>query len=81
MLVINRASGKLIGIVALGDLATEHSAEVDRTLSDISTPSSRTAYKRMACGPDRRPALFLRRRSRGRRTGLNRGMGNHALLQ
>jgi CBS domain-containing protein len=39
MPVMDRATGKLIGIVALGDLATKHSAEVDRTLSDISTPS------------------------------------------
>jgi len=30
---------KLVGILSLGDLATKHSAEVDRTLSDISTPS------------------------------------------
>ena len=39
MPVMDRATGKLAGIVALGDLATKHSAEVDRTLSDISTPS------------------------------------------
>jgi CBS domain-containing protein len=39
MPVMDRATGKLIGIVALGDLATKHSAEVDRTLSEISTPS------------------------------------------
>ncbi len=30
---------KLVGIVSLGDLATKHSAEVDRTLEEISTPS------------------------------------------
>lgn len=30
---------KLIGIVSLGDLTTKHSADVDRTSSDISTPS------------------------------------------
>lgn len=30
---------ELVGIVSLGDLATKHSAEVDRTLEDISTPS------------------------------------------
>lgn len=39
MPVMDRSTGKLAGIVALGDLATKHSAEVDRTLSDISTPS------------------------------------------
>jgi CBS domain-containing protein len=30
---------KLVGIVSLGDVATKHSAEVDRTLEEISTPS------------------------------------------
>lgn len=30
---------KLVGIVSLGDLATKHSAEIDRTLEEISTPS------------------------------------------
>lgn len=39
MPVMDRGTGRLIGIVALGDIATKHSAEVDRTLSDISTPS------------------------------------------
>jgi CBS domain-containing protein len=39
MPVMDRGTGKLIGIVALGDLATKHSAEVDHTLSQISTPS------------------------------------------
>jgi CBS domain-containing protein len=39
MPVMDRSTGKLAGIVALGDLATKHSAEVDRTLSEISTPS------------------------------------------
>jgi len=39
MPVMDRATGRLAGIVALGDLATKHSAEVDRTLSEISTPS------------------------------------------
>jgi hypothetical protein len=39
MLVMDRAAGKLIGIVALGDLATKHSSEVNRILSDMSTPS------------------------------------------
>jgi CBS domain-containing protein len=40
MPVMDRSTGKLAGIVALGDLATKHSAEVDRTLSEISTPSA-----------------------------------------
>ena len=39
MPVMDRSTGKLAGILALGDLATKHSAEVDRTLSEISTPS------------------------------------------
>jgi CBS domain-containing protein len=39
MPVMDRSTGKLAGIIALGDLATKHSAEVDRTLSEISTPS------------------------------------------
>lgn len=30
---------KLVGIVSLGDIATRHSAEVDRTLEEISMPS------------------------------------------
>ncbi len=37
--VIDSASRKLVGIVSLGDLATKHSAEVGRTLEDISMPS------------------------------------------
>ncbi|HEY4542279.1 MAG TPA: CBS domain-containing protein [Noviherbaspirillum sp.] len=37
--VLSRESGELIGIVALGDLATKHSAQVDRTLEGISTPA------------------------------------------
>lgn len=36
--VIRRESQQLVGIVSLGDLATKHSAEVDRTLYEISTP-------------------------------------------
>ena len=32
-------SGKVIGIVSLGDVATRHSADVDRTLDQISSPS------------------------------------------
>jgi hypothetical protein len=39
MPVMDRSNGKLAGIVALADLATKHSAEVDLTLSDISMPS------------------------------------------
>jgi CBS domain-containing protein len=39
MPVMDRGTGALVGIVALGDLATRHSSEVDRTLTDISTPS------------------------------------------
>lgn len=38
--VIHHETKKLIGIVSLGDLATKHSAEVDRTLEDISSPSA-----------------------------------------
>ncbi|WP_334188086.1 CBS domain-containing protein [Noviherbaspirillum sp.] len=37
--VMDHNTQALIGIVSLGDLATKHSAEVDRTLEDISTPS------------------------------------------
>ncbi len=37
--VIDRNSHKLVGIISLGDLATKHSAEVDRTLQEISMPS------------------------------------------
>ncbi|MBI1891687.1 MAG: CBS domain-containing protein [Burkholderiales bacterium] len=37
--VMDHHTHNLIGIVSLGDLATKHSAEVDRTLEDISTPS------------------------------------------
>lgn len=37
--VLDRESESLIGIVALGDLATKHSAQVDRTLEGISTPA------------------------------------------
>ncbi|KQQ96700.1 CBS domain-containing protein [Massilia sp. Leaf139] len=36
--VLDEAS-KVIGIVSLGDVATKHSADVDRTLDEISTPS------------------------------------------
>jgi CBS domain-containing protein len=37
--VVDESSHKVIGIVSLGDLATKHSAKVDRTLDEISTPS------------------------------------------
>lgn len=37
--VMDHNTRKLVGIVSLGDIATKHSAEVDRTLEDISTPS------------------------------------------
>lgn len=39
MPVKDRATQHLIGIVSLGDVATKHSAEVDRTLDLISRPS------------------------------------------
>lgn len=37
--VMDHNTKKLVGIVSLGDLATKHSAEVDRTLEDISRSS------------------------------------------
>lgn len=37
--VIDHDTRQLVGIVSLGDLATKHSAQVDRTLEEISTPS------------------------------------------
>lgn len=37
--VVDHDTKALIGIVSLGDLATRHSAQVDRTLEEISTPS------------------------------------------
>jgi CBS domain-containing protein len=39
MPVIEHDTQRLIGIVSLGDFATKHSAEVDRTLEEISTPA------------------------------------------
>ncbi len=39
MPVKDHQTQQLIGIVALGDVATKHSAQVDRTLVEISTPS------------------------------------------
>jgi CBS-domain-containing membrane protein len=37
--VLDEQSHLVIGIVSLGDVATKHSAQVDRTLDEISTPS------------------------------------------
>jgi CBS domain-containing protein len=37
--VLERDAHQLVGIVSLGDLATKHSAQVDRTLEEISTPA------------------------------------------
>jgi CBS domain-containing protein len=37
--VLDHDTQNLIGIVSLGDVATKHSAEVDRTLEKISMPS------------------------------------------
>jgi CBS-domain-containing membrane protein len=37
--VLDEQSQKVIGIVSLGDVATKHPADVDRTLDEISTPS------------------------------------------
>lgn len=37
--VIDEDSQEVVGIVSLGDMATKHSAQVDRTLDEISTPS------------------------------------------
>ncbi len=37
--VIDHDTKELVGIVSLGDLATKHSAQVDRTLEEISTPA------------------------------------------
>ncbi len=37
--VMDHTTQVMVGIVSLGDLATKHSAEVDRTLEKISTPS------------------------------------------
>ncbi|HYD95473.1 MAG TPA: CBS domain-containing protein [Noviherbaspirillum sp.] len=37
--VVDHDTRELIGIVSLGDLATKHSAQVDRTLEEISTPA------------------------------------------
>lgn len=38
--VVDHESHRLVGIVSLGDVATKHSAEVDRTLEKISTPAT-----------------------------------------
>jgi CBS domain-containing protein len=37
--VLDEDTGKIVGIVSLGDVATKHAADVDRTLDEISTPS------------------------------------------
>jgi CBS domain-containing protein len=37
--VVDHETQNLIGIVSLGDVATKHSAEVDRTLEEISSPA------------------------------------------
>lgn len=37
--VIDHNTQALVGIVSLGDLATKHSAQVDRTLENISSPA------------------------------------------
>jgi hypothetical protein len=40
MPVVEHDTQRLIGIVSLGDLATRHSAKVDRRLEEISTPET-----------------------------------------
>lgn len=37
--VIEHDTQRLVGIVSLGDLATKHSAQVDRTLEEVSSPA------------------------------------------
>ncbi len=37
--VVDHDTKELVGIVSLGDLATRHSAQVDRALEEISSPS------------------------------------------
>lgn len=37
--VVDERSHRVVGIVSLGDLATRHSAEVDRALQEISEPA------------------------------------------
>lgn len=37
--VLDEQSHQMVGIVSLGDMATKHSASVDRALDEISTPS------------------------------------------
>ena len=37
--VVDRKSGQVIGIVSLGDMAAKHSAGIDHTLENISTPA------------------------------------------
>jgi CBS domain-containing protein len=38
--VIDEQSGQVIGIVSLGDMAAKHSAGIDHTLENISTPAA-----------------------------------------
>jgi CBS domain-containing protein len=38
VVVIDQASHSLVGIVSLGDMATKHSAGIDRALEEISEP-------------------------------------------
>lgn len=51
--VLDHQTHRLVGIVSLGDLATKHSAEVDRTLYEISTPAEPDS-KQCPCGPSAR---------------------------
>jgi CBS domain-containing protein len=37
--VVDEQSGQVIGIVSLGDMAAKHSAGIDQTLEEISTPA------------------------------------------
>jgi CBS domain-containing protein len=37
--VIDQASHEVVGIVSMGDMATKHSAGIDRALEEVSTPS------------------------------------------
>jgi len=37
--VVDEQSQEVIGIVSLGDMATKHSAGIDHTLEEISTPA------------------------------------------
>jgi CBS-domain-containing membrane protein len=37
--VVDEASHEVVGIVSLGDMAAKHSAGIDHTLEEISTPA------------------------------------------